>query len=179
MLFRWIADDWSECSRTCGGGYRQRDVHCTQLITNEPHHRTNRTDRDCEQAGAIKPKSIIQNCNTNVCPPVWIAGEWGRVSSCQYLTTVSKLFKVPLWSWMVPSTNNMYELAIDKSPPTRAVSSLGKAAKNKTLPQTLPKAPVEIWKMERGNIAFFQLNFQSQNFKSARCNVVMGRGRVK
>ena len=158
MFFRWIADNWSECSRTCGGGYRQRDVYCTQLITNEPHHRTNRTDRDCEQAGAIKPKSIVQNCNTNVCPPVWIAGEWGRVSLYQYLKEF-KWFEVSVWPWMVPSPNNMYELAIDKSPPTRTMSSLGKAKKNKTMSQTLSKASVEVWQMERGIFVFFLIEF--------------------
>ena len=81
-----------------------------------------------------------------------------------------------MWTRLVQSPDHVYELAIDQSPATRTVRRLGKATQQKTLPQALPKTPVEVWQVERGNLTLTQHLLIS---KSARFAVGMGREREK
>ncbi|XP_076815322.1 A disintegrin and metalloproteinase with thrombospondin motifs 6-like isoform X1 [Clavelina lepadiformis] len=70
----WSTGYWSECSRTCGGGHRTRNVMCMRKISqteDEVVHRRYCTDR--------RPPAS-ESCNTDVCPPQWDAGQW---SSCK------------------------------------------------------------------------------------------------
>ncbi|XP_076815327.1 A disintegrin and metalloproteinase with thrombospondin motifs 6-like [Clavelina lepadiformis] len=70
----WSTGYWSECSRTCGGGHRTRNVMCMRKISqteDEVVHRRYCTD---------KRPSASESCNTDVCPPQWDAGQW---SSCK------------------------------------------------------------------------------------------------
>lgn len=58
----WIEGGWSDCSKTCGGGYKTRQVTCP-----EGYH--------CDGA---KP-ATVDTCNTQSCSASWVTGDW---SSC-------------------------------------------------------------------------------------------------
>ncbi|XP_072027188.1 A disintegrin and metalloproteinase with thrombospondin motifs 9-like isoform X2 [Amphiura filiformis] len=66
----WRTGTWSECSRTCGGGWRRRLVLCQ-----DRHGDANSCDI------SIKPEEI-ESCNREPCP-LWNYGEWGAcTASC-------------------------------------------------------------------------------------------------
>uniref|UniRef100_A0A915DWN5 Peptidase M12B domain-containing protein n=1 Tax=Ditylenchus dipsaci TaxID=166011 RepID=A0A915DWN5_9BILA len=64
---KWESGDWSECSSTCGGGWRRRSVFCSQTLCNETQ----------------KPTQFEQ-CNTEACKIAsWKMGPWTHCSvSC-------------------------------------------------------------------------------------------------
>lgn len=82
--FRWNTSEWSECTRTCGGGSRNRSVACLNvsipissryeaLLNIKIETEVNETMcRMFERAGE-KPTSR-ELCNTDVCP-IWQAEE--------------------------------------------------------------------------------------------------------
>ena len=58
----WRTGEWSQCSATCGGGLRTRQVECLSL-------------QDCSQERQSQPHSK-DSCNLQPCP-VWNTGQWG------------------------------------------------------------------------------------------------------
>ena len=66
---RWVTGGWSQCSKSCSGGKKKRDVKCQ--IGN-----TKVSNSEC--ASNEKPDEIKQ-CNTDKCPE-WIIGEWNECS---------------------------------------------------------------------------------------------------
>ncbi|KAG7296503.1 hypothetical protein JYU34_020277 [Plutella xylostella] len=58
---RWHAADWTKCSKTCGGGVKQRAVECKQIMAQS--HVVERPDSMC---GAPKPAST-KACNSRPC----------------------------------------------------------------------------------------------------------------
>uniref|UniRef100_T1J287 Peptidase M12B domain-containing protein n=1 Tax=Strigamia maritima TaxID=126957 RepID=T1J287_STRMM len=75
---RWMADEWSPCSRKCGKGKQKRKVKCAAKV-NATH--------DVKVRGklcALLPRPAKrQICNTNECPPSWRATSWSTCSvSC-------------------------------------------------------------------------------------------------
>ncbi|XP_048588500.1 A disintegrin and metalloproteinase with thrombospondin motifs 9 isoform X2 [Nematostella vectensis] len=58
----WIMGSWSECSVTCGFGYKRREVYCSR--------------NNCDTAR--KPTQLLK-CELPVCPQ-WNAGDWGQCS---------------------------------------------------------------------------------------------------
>ncbi|XP_065194990.1 protein madd-4-like [Sycon ciliatum] len=57
-IYAWRVDKWGECSKTCGGGYRMRQVYCVNAFNNQPA-------RSCPLC--LKPKDSIA-CSQLPCP---------------------------------------------------------------------------------------------------------------
>ncbi|XP_033220968.1 protein madd-4 [Belonocnema kinseyi] len=73
---KWIANEWSKCSATCGGGSRTRSVFCTEENGNET---TKLPDYKC--SATHKPR-YQETCNAFSCP-MWETGQWSDCSvSC-------------------------------------------------------------------------------------------------
>ncbi|XP_071963975.1 papilin-like isoform X2 [Antedon mediterranea] len=73
--YSWTTTSFSQCSRDCGGGTRERTASCNR---NEDQVRVQ--DYMCDKD---KRPSTIENCNTEPCPPRWIKGQWTSCSkSC-------------------------------------------------------------------------------------------------
>ncbi|XP_041971374.1 protein madd-4 isoform X2 [Aricia agestis] len=58
---RWHTGDWSKCSKTCGGGVKQREVVCKQIMA-----QSHVVERPAGQCGAARPAST-KACNTRPC----------------------------------------------------------------------------------------------------------------
>ncbi|XP_036400255.1 ADAMTS-like protein 3 [Megalops cyprinoides] len=73
----WHAEEWQECSHTCGGGTQSRKVHCKQQLSNGGFRKL--PDESCSgtKPAAHKP------CARTDCPPQLVGGEWSKCSvSC-------------------------------------------------------------------------------------------------
>ncbi|KAM6897258.1 A disintegrin and metalloproteinase with thrombospondin motifs 14 isoform 2-T2 [Xenentodon cancila] len=72
---KWVVEDWSPCSKTCGKlGYQTRVVQCMQEINNgtsKPVHSKHCTDDRPETRRA---------CNHTACPAQWRTGAWSQCS---------------------------------------------------------------------------------------------------
>ncbi|XP_062481181.1 A disintegrin and metalloproteinase with thrombospondin motifs 10 [Pezoporus occidentalis] len=70
----WVALDWSECTPSCGPGFRHRIVLCKS-----GDHSTTLPPSQCHEGS--KPPSSMR-CNLRRCPPPrWVTGEWGECSA--------------------------------------------------------------------------------------------------
>lgn len=71
---RWVVDEWSPCSKTCGKlGYQTRMVQCMQALnngTNRPVH-----SKHC----ADNRPDTRRTCNYTTCPAQWRTGAWSQV----------------------------------------------------------------------------------------------------
>ncbi|KAL1130045.1 hypothetical protein AAG570_012988, partial [Ranatra chinensis] len=73
---KWVAESWSRCSVSCGGGTRSRLVICMRQVnstfTKVPEH----------QCKGPKLREF-EPCNNMPCPPTWVVGPWSGCSvSC-------------------------------------------------------------------------------------------------
>ncbi|XP_068083649.1 papilin [Anabrus simplex] len=69
--YTWIYDEFSECSASCGGGIRTRNVTCVRKdLEVQPSNLCN---------PILEPKKS-EPCNTDPCPPQWSIGEWSHCS---------------------------------------------------------------------------------------------------
>ena len=74
--------DWSECSRSCGGGTRSKRRDCVYPRDFQP-------DNDC-----LEQLEMSESCNENLCPEY---GQWSPWTACtkveiqQYFISISKL----------------------------------------------------------------------------------------
>ncbi|XP_056134285.1 ADAMTS-like protein 3 [Lampris incognitus] len=70
----WVVSEWSKCSASCGGGWRQRQVSCQQF----------------EAKGAVRtlapsacgrstPPADREECTSSICPN-WVTSPWGKCS---------------------------------------------------------------------------------------------------
>ena len=66
----WVADGWSECSTSCGGGKRTR-LYCCELNGSKV------SDWLCDSS--LKPYSS-EECNLHECPR-WSIGSWKACSA--------------------------------------------------------------------------------------------------
>ncbi|XP_072340509.1 A disintegrin and metalloproteinase with thrombospondin motifs 20 isoform X1 [Scyliorhinus torazame] len=77
----WITGEWSECSASCGPGYQQRMVYCTEVHSDQDHYSYDPPSpsiSDCPDPPPIN----IEECNVRECPPSasWRVGAWSKCS---------------------------------------------------------------------------------------------------
>ncbi|NXB92812.1 ATL3 protein, partial [Vidua chalybeata] len=73
----WHAEEWQQCSRTCGGGIQTRRVSCKQLLTDGSFLK--HPDDTCQEPKLPTSKA----CAKVDCPPQLVFGEWSKCSvSC-------------------------------------------------------------------------------------------------
>lgn len=71
--FFWKPSGYSECSKTCGGGFQMLKYVCIREFTQAPV-----PDKRCH--ALEKPRETQVRCNTTPCPPKWRAGPWSDCS---------------------------------------------------------------------------------------------------
>lgn len=88
--FRWNFSDWTDCSKTCGGGSRTRDVNCNrisipvdnryQAILNQTTYEEVVNDSMCVMFSRAKVRPIsYELCNLQRCP-IWRVGRYNPCS---------------------------------------------------------------------------------------------------
>ena len=73
----WVADPWTKCSATCGGGFQTRTLQCVEDSDNGESF-ISEEDTPCYDAGQIRPETK-RKCNEHDCPR-WEALNWSAVS---------------------------------------------------------------------------------------------------
>ncbi|KAM9366905.1 ADAMTS-like protein 3 [Symphorus nematophorus] len=71
---RWSMSEWSKCSVSCGGGWKQRQVSCQQLDARGAVRTL--TAAACER---MSRPADTEQCTANNCP-IWITSPWGKCS---------------------------------------------------------------------------------------------------
>ncbi|XP_078082281.1 A disintegrin and metalloproteinase with thrombospondin motifs 13 [Mustelus asterias] len=71
----WEVGEFGECNVSCGGGQRERDIHC---LKQEALEREQTSDADC--ADIPKPKAV-EMCNSQPCPVRWTVSKWSDCST--------------------------------------------------------------------------------------------------
>ncbi|XP_064554232.1 protein madd-4 isoform X4 [Drosophila montana] len=72
-LYYWEMAPMSQCSVTCGGGYKMSRPECRNRLTGAE------VDNALCNA-ANRPDSSVVPCNTHSCPPRWITDDWSTCS---------------------------------------------------------------------------------------------------
>ncbi|KAM3857602.1 ADAMTS-like protein 1 [Diretmus argenteus] len=73
-LHDWEYEGFTECSENCGGGVQEAMVICLNKQTREA----------ADQSLCVssrRPPQLLQECNTQPCPPRWETGEWSSCSA--------------------------------------------------------------------------------------------------
>ncbi|PNJ31381.1 ADAMTS9 isoform 8, partial [Pongo abelii] len=70
-VYTWRAEEWQECTKTCGEGSRYRKVVCVDDNKNEVHG---------ARCDVSKRPSDRESCSLQPCEYVWITGEWSECS---------------------------------------------------------------------------------------------------
>ncbi|XP_065902565.1 A disintegrin and metalloproteinase with thrombospondin motifs 7-like isoform X2 [Dysidea avara] len=71
----WMHSDWTQCSKSCGGGNMTRNVSCAQVYQDEVE--PIQTPGKCDNE--TKPESQDE-CNNHPCHNYWNTGDWNRCS---------------------------------------------------------------------------------------------------
>uniref|UniRef100_H3CXS6 ADAM metallopeptidase with thrombospondin type 1 motif, 10 n=1 Tax=Tetraodon nigroviridis TaxID=99883 RepID=H3CXS6_TETNG len=73
----WWTGEWSECSRSCNGGLRTRQVLCKRRLSV-----TEEKVLDDSACSPLRP-ALTEPCNNRSCPPEWLALDWSECTpSC-------------------------------------------------------------------------------------------------
>ncbi|XP_052837800.1 protein madd-4 isoform X2 [Drosophila gunungcola] len=72
-LYYWEMAPMSQCSATCGGGYKMARPLCRNRLTN-----ADVDDTLCSLTN--RPEASVEQCNTHSCPPRWITDDWSTCS---------------------------------------------------------------------------------------------------
>uniref|UniRef100_A0A3B4VJ60 ADAM metallopeptidase with thrombospondin type 1 motif 9 n=1 Tax=Seriola dumerili TaxID=41447 RepID=A0A3B4VJ60_SERDU len=78
--FIWITGEWTECSASCGQGYRQRLISCSEVhVENDNYEYGHQSLSNCP---GTPPESYMP-CNLDPCPvpQEWRVGIWGPCSA--------------------------------------------------------------------------------------------------
>ncbi|XP_029932614.1 ADAMTS-like protein 1 isoform X2 [Myripristis murdjan] len=73
-LHDWEYEGFTECSESCGGGVQEAVVICLNKQTREA----------ADQSLCVssrRPPQLLQDCNTQPCPPRWETGVWSSCSA--------------------------------------------------------------------------------------------------
>uniref|UniRef100_A0A4W6CTV2 ADAM metallopeptidase with thrombospondin type 1 motif, 10 n=1 Tax=Lates calcarifer TaxID=8187 RepID=A0A4W6CTV2_LATCA len=73
----WWTGEWSECSRSCNGGLRTREVLCKRRISVTE-------EKVLDDSACSPPRpSLTEPCSNHSCPPEWLALDWSECTpSC-------------------------------------------------------------------------------------------------
>ncbi|KAK3885012.1 hypothetical protein Pcinc_010753 [Petrolisthes cinctipes] len=74
---RWNISEFTECSKSCGGGIQKRDVRCIHEVTRGGTNTVEVPDSLCPQP----PQRAIQHCNFIDCDAEWVTGFWSKCSA--------------------------------------------------------------------------------------------------
>ncbi|XP_006642969.1 A disintegrin and metalloproteinase with thrombospondin motifs 20 [Lepisosteus oculatus] len=77
----WITGDWSQCSASCGHGFQQRMISCSEVHSSQDIYSYD--PQSLPHADCPKPyPPDKQECNLRQCPPAasWKAGPWSKCS---------------------------------------------------------------------------------------------------
>ena len=73
IQFRWQTSYWGDCSKTCNGGSKRRNVRCVQKSGTGIEY-----DLDGSICNGPRP-SDTEGCNKEPCPAEWIAQPFKEV----------------------------------------------------------------------------------------------------
>ncbi|XP_033102480.1 papilin-like isoform X3 [Anneissia japonica] len=78
--YRWMATDWSQCTRTCGTGVKTRHVVCTQYTANDKW-----VIVDNSYCDSTRQPLDFDSCNVDECKlGMWLTGPWAKCSCTTY-----------------------------------------------------------------------------------------------
>lgn len=72
--YEWKIDGFTECSRTCGGGFQQTKIVCVKIRS-----QVTVTAENCNHTQAPSQQEVP--CNADICPPSWQTGNWSSCST--------------------------------------------------------------------------------------------------
>ncbi|XP_037068676.1 A disintegrin and metalloproteinase with thrombospondin motifs 20-like [Pollicipes pollicipes] len=99
---RWRYGEWSQCSRSCGGGTQRRSANCVSSEGQEL------AEARCEQAA----RDTQRECNSVECPQ-WHVGNW---TECSRTCGVGQRLR-PLWCWQQDRTVDDALCDLGQAPP--------------------------------------------------------------
>ena len=77
---------WGDCSKTCNGGFKRRNVRCVQRSSGGIEF-----DVDSSTCAGLRPADT-EGCNKEPCPAEWIAQPFGEVCFTSLISFLSAFF---------------------------------------------------------------------------------------